>query len=923
MKNHLAFFVLGCILLMLMQGLNAQIVNICVESDSVTLTLDNYQFGNIQWQQSTDNVNWENIEGALFHHYTCLPEKSTYYRAWISYQTCPPDSSQVSFLQRKVQANAGPDKVLNTGCPTLLFGNEYDGIYGQWTVLSGDSAYIEDLNAGNTIFYGTDSLYSLCWTLTDACGTSSDTITIEYVTNVYNDRIVIVDTTDLIVSDSADLSEGIYRIVFNDPVPTISYATILVGLQNGGFLRKVQTVIYIGDTCCMNTTQASPAELLVEGTIHIDDFASMIHTRGSNLPNTVVLDHCPTRAEILSDSLFHSNKMIYYPMGEHVSSDFQIEQTRSNGWHITYPPLTNPLNLSVGGAIKITDLQYDLNPHIDFEITSKWNEPLSLHFGSYNGTLDALLKLQILSPSIELTLFKKKLWQASKYYVYMAGYLPVLYSLKFDFFVEPSASISFSSPFGAELNLHTDYDARVTIDNWVPSKDFFFDGDLTGDLTFNPDVLGDGSVDINLYLAGEVYFSIYESLSAYFTIGPQAHWSICTNHEDGHFGGKNGVTVNGLGRIGLRDGDLLQYFGFDDDDYNFPFEFLKKDMRQPNRIGYLSGNNQLFTGSFSALPQPIRIKSYTYFNNPSTNNIVYFEPENGGMVNCAENRVTTNEEGIAEVIWSPATSDSKLRVSAYDCDNHHLEGSPIVITTAGEDCINSTLTAQAYLDEYFVDILVSGGVPPYLYSNDGLTYEEMFTRFVPEIGTEYTFYVKDAQNCVTTATYSHSSPYNEIICLDNNETISLTECKVVDIFGHYTDDDDFYARWLDFKGPNGYLTLYLGDLYNPSQLFNQGVYSGIYTSSGCDWTFVPLSANHFYLDISYLETINNGSADLVAGEIIYTRVNNIDIFNFIFTLANGQHYAGNFTGALGHEVFNNMKSDSGNRIINKQRKKRY
>ena len=368
MKTHVNILIV-CLLLIWMQGVDAQIVNICIDTDSVTLTLDNYQYGNIQWQKSTDNRNWENIEGAIYRTHTCFPENSTYFRAWISYQTCPPDSSQVTFLQRKIQANAGPDKVLNKGFPTFLFGNECDGAFGQWTILSGDSAYIEDFNVGNTIFYGPDSLYLLCWTLTDACGTSSDTITIEYVTNVYNDRIVIVDTTDLIVSDSVELAEGIYRIVFNDPVPTISYATILLGLPDGGFLRKVASVIYFGDTCCMNTTQASPSELLVEGTIHIDDFASMINVRGSNLPNTVVLDHCPTRAEILSDSLFHSNKMIYYPMGEYIESDFQIDQTRSNGWHITYPPITNPLNLSVGGALRITDLQYDLNPRIDFEMT--------------------------------------------------------------------------------------------------------------------------------------------------------------------------------------------------------------------------------------------------------------------------------------------------------------------------------------------------------------------------------------------------------------------------------------------------------------------------------------------------------------------------------------------------------------------------
>ena len=120
MKNIILALLLVCIPFL---SLDAQIINVCLEEDSVTLAVENYQYGNIQWQQSTDNMNWEDIDGAIFHTYTCFPENSTYYRAWISFQSCPPDSSQVTFLQRIIQANAGPSKVLNTGFTTELFGN--------------------------------------------------------------------------------------------------------------------------------------------------------------------------------------------------------------------------------------------------------------------------------------------------------------------------------------------------------------------------------------------------------------------------------------------------------------------------------------------------------------------------------------------------------------------------------------------------------------------------------------------------------------------------------------------------------------------------------------------------------------------------------------------------------------------------------
>lgn len=879
MKNHLAFFVFGCILLMLMQGLNAQIVNICIDTDSVTLTLDNYQYGNIQWQKSTDNRNWENIEGAIFRNYTCLPEKSTYYRAWISYQACPPDSSQVTFLQRKIQANAGLDKVLNNGFATELFANEYDGTQGQWIVLSGDSAYIENPNEANTLFYGTDSLYQLCWSLSSACGTTYDTITIEYVTNIYYDKIVIVDTTDIIVSDSAEMAEGIYRIVFNDPVPTISYSSILVGMSDGGFLRKVQSYIQIGDTCCMNTVPASPSELLVYGTIHINDFASMIHGRGNSIPNMVKLDHLPTRAEILSDPLFYSNKMVYYPIEEVSVSTYQQNANRS-GWQISFPHPSNSIGISAG--LEIADASFNCKPQIEFQITSKWNEPLSLSFGSNNGTLDAMMRLRVTAPSIDLPLFHKTIWKCSRYYLVFIGWLPVLYSMKFNLFVEGDASVSFSTPFGAELTHHADYDARLLVDDWVPSKSFSYDGETDGHFTETTTATSNYSVDIGVYLAGEIYLSIYESLSAYFSIGPRLDWSLCHNHEEGHIGSQQGISFGGLAKIGLRPGDLFENFPVDLGDLNFSFDFLKKDMRHPSRIEYVSGNHQIFAGNNVTLPQPVRIKSYTFFNNPSAGDIVYFEPIGGGYVNCPNNCKETGEDGSADVMWSPANRDSKLKISVFDCENNHIDGSPIYITTSNAECANSTLTARAYLDRYFVDLMVSGGVPPYQYSTDGMTYEDYFTMFVPENDETYVFYVKDSLNCVTTASHSSESNKNIITCLNTNVSYPISECFVLDADG---------IRNLIFNTPVG--SIYFCFANRDSGNLGLGTYYGVPEEEFGE------SGTYFCISHSGLTAFNSMiPTAMTEGTIAYSQQQGLDIITINFADANGHMYNGTFVGTL-------------------------
>ena len=890
MKNHLTFFVFGCILLMSMQGLNAQIVNICVESDSVTLTLDNYQFGNIQWQRSTDNMNWENIEGAIFHHYTCLPEKSGYYRAWISYQNCPPDSSQVSFLQRKVKANAGPDKVLNTGYTTKLFANNPSGTIGHWSVLSGNDAQLSEPDSSYTLFYGSDSLYRLCWTLTGACGTSHDTIEISYVTNIYNSNVVFVDSTDIILSDSAEMENGSCRILFSNPV-SISYATILVGLQGDGFLRKVQSCIYIGDTCCMNTVQATLSDLLVYGTIHIEDFASMIYGQENAIPGAVRLDHCPTRAEILSDTIFSANKMYYYM--ETVDEPDHLLSSEDKNAIISFPGLGSPINIASG--VQITGFSMECQPNLGFESFNSWNEPVSISFGSYNGDFETKLKLRFPDQTVNITGKETTIWKKKIRLRVMVGGFPIFTSLNFRLSTNLSCHVTVAVPFEVELRQHTSYDAQVFLKQGVPGRVFDVHGELTGEVIDVNDVSNGIDVGIDVSLIGEIAVTFYGSVSAYFDIGPNVGWSLCAGFDvNGHWGNQQGITAKGVAQIGLRPAALLHFLG--DWDLNYPFEFLKKDFRRPNRLGYVSGNNQLFAGSFQPLPQPIRVKSYTYFNNPSANHFVYFEPVNGGTVNSLDYHFVTDADGIAEAIWSPESPNSKLKVGMFDCEGNYIDGGPIIISTAGDVCTNSTLTTNAYLDGGMVLLQVSGGVLPYQYSLDGTTWTDQYTPFAPVIGTEYTIHVKDAQNCVTTATYCRPSLYNEIMRLDSAFSIPLTDCYIYEIsVDELSSDCD---RWFVFEGPSGGVAFYLGEFNAHITQLATGTYTGVL----CDNLEVDNpGAYNFCADYSYLfdsDVEEDDDNSLATGSILYSQENSHDVFTFTFTDEYGHEYMGAFKGFL-------------------------
>lgn len=886
MKNNI--FVLICLVCLPFFSLNAQIVNVCLEEDSVTLAVENYQYGNIQWQLSTDNENWENIEGAIFHTYTCFPENSTYYRAWITYQNCPPDSSQITFVQRKIQANAGPSKVLNTGFTTELFGNEPNGTLGHWSILSGNGGQLSAYDSSYSLFYGTDSLYSLSWTLTGACGTTHDTITIEYVSNVYNDNVVFVDTTDLIVSDSAEMANGVYRIVFSDSV-SISYATILLGLQDDGFLRKVQSCIYMGDTCCMNTVQATLSELLITGAIHIEDFASMIYGQDKSIPNVVKLDHCPTRAEILSDSLFNPDKVYYYM---ETVMDFDESQLVGNKNAIlSFPSLGSPITIASG--VQITGFNMSCHPHLGFEMASRWNEPVSLSFGSYNGDFETNLKIRFPENSVTFNAKEKIIWKKKIRLRVMVGGFPIFTSLNFKLSTFLDGFANYTEPFEIEINQHTDYDARIFVDNGVPGKIFDVNGSLTADMVDYDDELRTGEAGIEVSLIGEIAVTFYGSISAYFDIGPKAGWSLCVGNDgNGHWGNQQGFYVQGYAKVGLRPAALLQFLG--DWDLYYDFDFLKWDMRRPNRIEYISGNNQQFEGNNMPVAQPIRIKSYDYFNNPSPNNYIYFEPENGGTVNSSDNHFVTDDDGIAEAIWYPATPESKLKVGAFDCNGKYINGGPIIITTAGDICTNSTLTTHAYLDGGLVNLQVSGGVPPYQYSTDGITYENQYTPFSPELGTEYTIHVKDAQNCEAQTIYIRPVPNNRIICLNNNESQPLTDCFIMDDYDNNNGTIHFVFRWLVFQTPLGNIC------FNITHLPLHNLQPGSYTC-------VPLSEYNtagfytFFAQYSYITAFAPSlRLSITAGSLSYSVESGEDVFSFTIVDELGNIYYGAYQGTLSY-----------------------
>ncbi len=88
------------------------------------------------------------------------------------------DKVVVIFLPKLSQSNAGPDQLSLTGTTATFAANApAAGETGIWTITTGSGATLNNANSPTATFTkGTDSAYTLVWTITGPCGSSRDTV---------------------------------------------------------------------------------------------------------------------------------------------------------------------------------------------------------------------------------------------------------------------------------------------------------------------------------------------------------------------------------------------------------------------------------------------------------------------------------------------------------------------------------------------------------------------------------------------------------------------------------------------------------------------------------------------------------------------------------------------------------------------------
>ena len=95
-------------------------------NDTAFLDLNGYKFGQIQWQESTDSINWDDIPGITGNGAGIVPSVSKYYRAKISGNNCDTFYSDIIKID-VIEFHCGDTLIDYRDCkkyPTVLIGSQ-------------------------------------------------------------------------------------------------------------------------------------------------------------------------------------------------------------------------------------------------------------------------------------------------------------------------------------------------------------------------------------------------------------------------------------------------------------------------------------------------------------------------------------------------------------------------------------------------------------------------------------------------------------------------------------------------------------------------------------------------------------------------------------------------------------------------------
>ena len=775
---------------------------VCAGTDSVELSLNNYQYGSIQWQYSLDTVSWFDIPDAIDEQLTYKPEQTQFVRAAVSYSNCATEYSEVKLLQKTPAANAGISRTANVGDTLRLQANTEESATGSWQILQGSTGILTAPTNASSNFYGIDSLYRLRWTLTNSCGTSSDDINVRYVQPKVSSKVVVVDTTDIIFSDSAQLANGYYVISFSDSSIVIGDSTILVSIVNGGFLRKVDSWEMRDDTTyAMYTSQASLSDLLESGVISFGGISSgsseeenvVEHAIDHNVPthnesvqsmsaqSLEFLDHIPTRKE-LREHPEMNGKMYVMGMGVKnadgstenlmpesapkgsIWSDVGVtDETNTLDYKKLYVHATSWSPFSGARLENVEFIMESAGPILHY-----FSENRQLNFGFDNVRLKITADLVITE---DYSLYERDLplSEGNTEWVYYVDGTPIKCDLDYSVTLHLKGTADITSEMRHRLTVDAKFSKINTLYVNSPNQNSSPIPKANG--STNIELVSDYSpttADLNVSLAATQNFKLYG------VEGPhtKAGYKASIKYNNGSMGWQGKILSDLFVESDLKGADVIDselpanswsdsYSSSSDNQHKW-FN-LHSEKTYPYKMKNVS--NLRKTIPTNGHPIPIVVDVYGDDNKPVGNVYVHFEPKNGSSIN--ESMALSDGNGRVLVYWTPGPlngSEQYLNAYIYDGNNRIVAGPVTFIAyepesaTQSNGCANSTLQLIYRLDQGNLKLIPQNGTSPYTYSsNIGSLGTHDGAINVGNITENVVFTVTDANGCVATLSYNVES----------------------------------------------------------------------------------------------------------------------------------------------------------------------
>jgi PKD repeat protein len=754
--------------------LHSQTVITC-SNDSIKLRAGNHQYGILEWEKSQDAINWEKIHNQHDTTYVFKPQIASYYRSVNKLPNCAPIISSEVLVQKPPISNAGQDRLINE---TFVFlgSNTAIGSSGNWSVIEGTGGDFADINNPNTKFSGTTGKYILQWKLENTCGISNDTVEIEFIENQYQDKIVIVDETDTMLSTEQQITTGEYIIQFNDPVPTIDTETILIGTVDSGYLRKVNTVSQNGNTFTMTTEQGKLDDLFIDGGFELGNvFKIDSILPASKSSNYKRLNKRPTRGEILSNPDLQKG-VYYYLVDEKTSSlnnNVQMKRltSKTNNTNEEENPkfkftLSNTLFDKNGINIKL-DGSLTFTPNVFADYNKKATNPI-LNFGINNATVENNYKFSMTCDAQANVLDEPfNLFSYTKSVYFLVGGVPVLVDVIVDFEGKASADVSANLSFIHQFTNTLKVNAGVSYKDEIWTN--YYNSSVENKLETNLDI--SGSFVQNFEIGPKITFKIYKVIGPYIGAKLTEELNICASSSNlENINWESDLDIGAKLTVGVR-ADIFKKNLFD-----YSETWNKKGLYNvnfPYELEVISGNNQQYSTS-SPLINPVRVRvlSNKGFAIPSVTVRFEADPDTPGIIDSEY--VITDSNGYAETNWTPTNNGfAKLTATVQNCEGKNIGNSPLTFEATevqGNDCTETTLNASYSIENNIIKPTAHMGNAPYSYSTDNINFSETIPEFNLNSGQKYNFTIKDANGCTANTTYTHE----ETNCNDSRLEVELS-----------------------------------------------------------------------------------------------------------------------------------------------------